>query len=114
MSEHERATQPEDLGRLFMERGNAGDAEGLIALYEPNAVLALPSGKVTVGKQAIRRVYEVLAKKPKFKGNVQPALRNGEFAHISTRFTGSATAEVARRRPDGTWLWIIYQPNMLR
>jgi len=115
MSEHERATEPEHLGRLFMERGNAGDVERLTALYEPNAVLEFPRGKVTVGKQAIRRVYEeLLAKKPKFEGNVEPALRNGDFALTSTRFTGGATAEVAHRQPDGTWLWIIDQPNVLR
>ena len=36
----EPAAQPEDLGRLFLERANAGDVEGLVALYEPGAVLA--------------------------------------------------------------------------
>ena len=34
------AAQPEDLGTLFLERANAGDVEGLVALYEPGAVLA--------------------------------------------------------------------------
>jgi hypothetical protein len=33
----ERTTEPEDLARLFVERANAGDAEGL---YEHDAVLA--------------------------------------------------------------------------
>jgi hypothetical protein len=33
--ERERATKPEDLTRLFVEMANAGDAEGLAALYEP-------------------------------------------------------------------------------
>ena len=35
----EPAAQPEDITRLFVERANAGDAEGLAALYEPDAVL---------------------------------------------------------------------------
>ena len=26
---------------------------------------------------------------------------------------GGATVEVARRQPDGTWLWVIDQPNVL-
>ena len=61
----ERATQPEDLARLFVERANAGDAVGLAALYEPDAVLAYPPGHMTVGRNAIRAVYErFLAARP--------------------------------------------------
>ena len=98
-----------------MGRGNAGDVDGLVDLYEPNAILAFPSGRITIGRDGIRRVYEeLLAKKPKFQGDVQPALLNGHFALTSTRFAGSATAEVARRQSDGTWLWIIDPPNVLK
>jgi hypothetical protein len=39
---HEGAAQPEDLSRFFLERANAGDVEGLVALYQPDAVLAFP------------------------------------------------------------------------
>jgi hypothetical protein len=38
-SQRERATWPEDLARLFVERRRAGDAEGLAELYQPDAVL---------------------------------------------------------------------------
>ena len=31
MTENEKATKPEDLTRLFVERANAGDAAGLAA-----------------------------------------------------------------------------------
>ncbi|MEV5833858.1 hypothetical protein [Nocardia sp. NPDC052112] len=31
------ATEPNDLGRYFIERADAGDVDGLVALYEPNA-----------------------------------------------------------------------------
>ncbi len=97
--EHERAAQPEDLGRFFVERANAGDVDGLVALYEPDAVLAFPAGQVTTGSQA---------------GGQRPALRNGDLALTSTRLAGGgATVEVARRQPDGTWLWVIDQPNVL-
>ena len=34
---------PEDLGRYFLDRANAGDVDGLVALYEPGAVLASPA-----------------------------------------------------------------------
>ena len=36
----ERARQPEDLDRLFLERANAGDVNGVVELYKPQAVLA--------------------------------------------------------------------------
>ena len=67
--EHEqpRQHQPEDLTRLFVERANAGDAEGLAALYEPDAVVAFPPGSVTVGREAIQALYEqMLADVPAF------------------------------------------------
>jgi len=50
------AARPEDLARFFMERGNAEDVEGLVALYEPNAILAFPSDKITVGREKIRQI----------------------------------------------------------
>lgn len=31
----ELAAEPEDLGRLFLERASAGDVDGVVALYEP-------------------------------------------------------------------------------
>lgn len=103
--DRERAVQPEDLGRFFVERANAGDVEGLVALYEPDAVLAFPSGTLTVGSQAIRQAYQqLLADKPTFAPGVQqPALQIGDLALTSTRLaSGGATAEVARRQSDGT------------
>jgi ketosteroid isomerase-like protein len=112
-AERERARGPEDLGRFFIERANAGDVEGLVALYEADAVLAFPLGQVTTGIQAIRQAYEeLIASRPTFKGEQRPALLNGDLAFTSTRFEGGATAEVAHRQPDGTWLWVIDQPNV--
>ena len=35
MPAQEKARQPEDLTRLFVNRANAGDAAGIAALYEP-------------------------------------------------------------------------------
>lgn len=111
----ERAGQPEDLSRFFVERANAGDVEGLVALYEADAVLAFPSGQVTTGAQAIRQAYEqMLADRPQFApGDQRPALRNGDLALTSTRTATGATVEVARHQPDGTWLWIIDHPSIL-
>ena len=115
-AEREPAAQPEDLGRYFLERANAGDVEGLVALYEPEAVLAFPSGRLTIGHDQIRQVYaELLADKPSFSSaGQQPAIRNGDLALTSTRLpVGGATVEVARRQPDGSWRWVIDQPAVL-
>ncbi len=113
-ADREKALQPEDLDRLFLERANAGDVEGVVALDEPRAVLAVPPGRLAAGTDAIRQVYrELLASPPRFTGTIRPAIRNGDIAITSTTRAGNATVEVARRQPDGTWLWLIDQPNVL-
>lgn len=111
----ESATEPEDLARLLVQRINAGDLEGVVALYEPEAVLALPGERIAAGRDAIRRFYaDLLAGKPRFEpGDQLPALRLGELALTSTRLVGGgATAEIARRQRDGSWLGAIDRPNV--
>lgn len=109
-----QAVEPEDLDMLFLERASAGDVDGVVALYEPDAVLAFAPGRLAVGTDAIRRVYaELLADPPAFTGVIRPAIRNGDIAVTSTTRAGNATVEVARRQPDGTWLWMIDQPSVL-
>ena len=49
------AKEPNDLERLFVERANAGDVEGLVALYESNVTLACGDGEVVVGLDLIRK-----------------------------------------------------------
>jgi len=113
---HVPAYQPEDLGEFFIQRANDGDVEGLVALYEPDAVLAFPPGRVSVGREEIRKAYiDLVADRPVFRsGGQRPALRNGGLAITSTRLpSGGTTVEVARRQPDGTWLWAIDQPSLL-
>ncbi|HWE90426.1 MAG TPA: nuclear transport factor 2 family protein [Pseudonocardiaceae bacterium] len=111
----EPARRPEDLGRFFVERANAGDVDGLVALYEPGAVLALPDGGAATGSDEIRQVYQrLLANRPRFEPIGQrPPLRVGGIALTSTRLAGGATAEVARQQPDGSWLWVVDQPDVL-
>jgi ketosteroid isomerase-like protein len=110
----EKALVPEDLDRLFLERASAGDVEGVVALYEADAVLAFAPGQTAVGTDAIRQVYaQLLASPPAFAGVIRPAIRNGDIAVTSTTRAGNATVEVARRQADGTWLWMIDQPSVV-
>ncbi|MBC7300724.1 MAG: nuclear transport factor 2 family protein [Nocardia sp.] len=111
----ERAQRPEDLSRLVVERLNAGDVDGLVELYESDAVLALPDGVVATGIDEIRAAYaRLVADRPVFQpGHQAPALLAGDLALTSSRLPGGsgATVEVARRQPDGSWRWILDQPN---
>ena len=118
MSSQDRvpAFEPEDLEPLFVERVNAGDVEGLVALYAPDAVMAFPPGNVAIGSEAIRQVFsDFVASGVRLTlGDQQPVLRVGDLALGSTRLVdGGVTAEVARRQPDGTWRWVIDQWNVL-
>lgn len=114
-SQRELATDPQDLARLLVSRENLGDAEGMAALYEADAVLACGNGRTAVGRDAIRDFYtELIRAGRNFElGAQRPALINGSVALTSTLLaSGTVTAEVARRQPDGTWLWAIDQPSI--
>ncbi|HEY3139533.1 MAG TPA: nuclear transport factor 2 family protein [Acidimicrobiales bacterium] len=118
MSEHDRvgAVEPQELERLFVERVNAGDVDGLVALYEADAVVALSPGNVATGSEAIRRGLDdfVASGVNLTLGEQQPTLRVGDLALGSTRLNdGGVTAEVARRQPDGTWRWVIEKWNVI-
>jgi ketosteroid isomerase-like protein len=106
------AHDPQDLERLLVSREHAGDVDGMAALYEPQAMLDSGGGRLTHGREAIRKFYaEVVATGRKFeRGEQRPALVCGDLALTSTRLPdGTVTAEVARRQSDGTWLWVIDQ-----
>jgi uncharacterized protein (TIGR02246 family) len=114
---HEKARTPEDLTRLFVERANAADAAGIAALYEPDAVMAYPSGQQTVGRAAIQALWEkVLANAPRFEPEEPlPTLVSDDIALTSTppRDGSGARAQVVRRQADGTWLRLLDQPEFV-
>ncbi len=113
--EPERAGRPEDLTRLFVQRANAGDAAGLAALYEPEAIVAYPPGRRTVGREAIRALYEqMLQKVTRFEPEQSlPTLVAGDLALTSTRRRDGkgVRVQVARRQPSGEWLRVIDWPE---
>ncbi|WP_433724642.1 YybH family protein [Actinoplanes sp. CA-051413] len=118
MTDREKATRPEDLTRLFVERANAKDAEGIALLYEEDAVMAYPPGQQTVGREAIRKLWEqALAHMPAFEPEPPlPTLISGELALTSTppKDGSGARAQVVRRQSDGTWLRVLDQPEFVQ
>lgn len=111
------ASDPQQLARLLVARERAGDVEGMVALYEHDAVLDIGGGRLAVGSEAIRAFYaSLIAAGVTFElADQHPAIINGNVALTSTRLPdGSVTAEVARRQDDGTWRWAIDQPAIAR
>lgn len=121
MTENEKAYEPEDLTRLFVDRANAADAAGLSELYEEDAVMAYPPGQQTVGRAAIRALWEkILANpnRPHFEYETPlPTVVSvaGDLAMTSTppKDNAGARAQVVRRQPDGTWLRVLDQPEFV-
>jgi uncharacterized protein (TIGR02246 family) len=118
MTNHAPATTPEDITRLFVERANAGDAAGVAALYEEDAVMAYPPGRTTVGRTAIREFWESFfaERRPQFQPEEPlPTLISGDLALTSTppRDGAGARAQVVRRQSDGTWLRVLDQPEFV-
>jgi ketosteroid isomerase-like protein len=115
--DRDRAMHPNDLERFFIARANAGDLDALVDLYEPDAVLmTVPTGHIATGRREIRDALEqMLTERREFVlGDQRSPIVSGDLALTSTRLAdGAVTAEVARRQPDGTWLWVIDRYNII-
>jgi ketosteroid isomerase-like protein len=116
------ATEPEQIHRLFEQAFNADDLDGLMALYEPEAVLVPQPGAVVEGSAAVGESLRwFLDRKGRITLDTKLVLRVGDLAYMSNRWSltggtmpdgspaelGATTAEVARRQPDGSWLYVI-------
>ncbi len=112
----ERAAEPEDITRLFVDRANAGDVDGLAELYEVDAVLAFPPGSTTVGRDAIRAVCaQMVAGGGRFEQEpTLPTVRNGDLALTSTvpADNTGGRVQIVRRQPDGSWLRVVDRPEI--
>jgi hypothetical protein len=76
----EPARDPQDLERLLVSRQRAGDVDGMVALFEADAVVDCGEGRLLRGHDAIRAYYvELVAAGRKFAlGEQQPALISGD------------------------------------
>ncbi len=119
-----RMSDPADLAQLFAERVNALDVDGALELYEATATLVLPGRAAASGHAQIRaRLAEMTAARAQIDGvGCEVAAVSDDLALMSSSwqmtlravpaspsFTGSSL-EVARRQPDGRWLYAIDRP----
>jgi uncharacterized protein (TIGR02246 family) len=106
------------------ERISAGDVDGALALYEPEAAFTPQPGEVVTGSDAIKQALEAFtALRPKLEGQVEKVIESGDVALVLNRWTlagtapdgaaiemGGLSADVLRRQPDGRWLVLIDDP----
>lgn len=52
-----RIERLEDAGQMIQDTFNAGDLDGLVSLFEPEAVLVPAPGQVAAGSDAIREAF---------------------------------------------------------
>ncbi|MGI9659534.1 MAG: YybH family protein [Gaiellaceae bacterium] len=115
-------SSPADLHRLWLAAMNRGDLEGLMNLYEPEAVMVLDPAKPALeGRSAIRDALRPHVEAGATVANATSGvLVAGELAYLrsSWRLTTPTAGheptviagegvEVARRQQDGTWLLVI-------
>lgn len=112
--------EPEHMNAAFAAAYNSGDVEQLLALYEPDAILAPGPGLRAVGLEAIREaLLGLLGLGGTMSSENLYCLRSGDVALLQGSWQLSAvaadgtaielasrTAEVVRRQPDGSWRYV--------
>jgi ketosteroid isomerase-like protein len=110
---------PGDLHHAVESAFNDRDIESLVALYEDDAWLFGLAGPVQ-GTEAIRAAWtEMLGMSNQTRLVTRYVKEHGDIALLSNRWTSnvggdeiSATsAEVVRRQGDGSWKYVIDNPD---
>jgi len=122
------AKTPEDVSRLIGEAMTAKDIDAALSLYEPDATFAIPKGfgegSVT-GLDGLRETLTgFLTMSPELRITAENTLLAGDMAMVTGNWTLKGTgpdgndiaangrfADVVRRQSDGSWLFVIDNPN---
>jgi ketosteroid isomerase-like protein len=123
-----QANTPEDTSRLIGEAITSGDMDAALSLYEPDATFAMPKGfgegSVT-GLDGLRQALGgFLTMSPELSVNAEKTLVSGDVALVIGNWTlkgrdpegndvdaSGRYADIVRRQPDGSWLFVIDNPN---
>ena len=103
------AATPAELEARFCVLAAAGDLDGLTTLYAADAVVIQPRGREAAGHAAIRAAFaEALASGARWaEPDSIRVIESGSLAMTtSTSTDGVVGTQVARREPDGGWLWV--------
>jgi uncharacterized protein (TIGR02246 family) len=115
---------PESVIDSVAQRIGAGDLEGALALYEDDAAFLPEPGRVVAGRDRIRAELEgLIAMRPTITGEIEKVVTAGDTALVindwALRGTDPAgdeiamaarSADVLRRRRDGSWGIVIDDP----
>jgi uncharacterized protein (TIGR02246 family) len=119
-----RATSPRDVIERFARYLGDRDLEALVGLYEPDAAFEAEPGTVVHGHGAIRQALaRFLALEPTITGEIQKVVEADGTALVVNKWRlggtgpdgapiemGGLSADVMRRRPDGSWRVLIDDP----
>jgi len=120
-----QATTARQVHELFVERFNAKNLDGMLELYETNAVILPPGApEVVSGHTAIRKVLEgILALDGEMNNVIVRVIGQQDVAILYSRWTlcgtgldgspvtiGGTTSDVVRRQSDGSWRFAIDNP----
>ena len=116
--------RPEAVIERFSRLLGEGDLDSMMELYEPEATFAPQPGQTAAGHEQIRAALRgFLAIAPRMEGTVEKVLEAGDTALVANRWrlTGTTptgepvemagtSADVLRRRDDGSWGILIDDP----
>jgi uncharacterized protein (TIGR02246 family) len=115
---------PEAWPHTFTTHLNAGDLDGVVALYEPDARFVARSGDILVGHDLRQALAELIRTKTTMQSRVVNVVTIGDIALLYTDFDGTTVdaagktvearynaIEILRRQVDGTWKLIVGDPQ---
>ena len=101
-----------DNGKVWIERFKEGDIDGLMALYEPDAQVALHDQRKLTGTAQIREFFAPsLAARPEvsFQLHVEDIRIHGDLAMLVSRYWYTSTARRGERYQDAGRSALIYK-----
>ncbi len=115
------AQDPKQMHEAFAKYFNSKDADGMLTLYEDDAVVVAAPGQPAAGKAAIKEALVTFLSMNatiEFLAEAEPVI-TGDLAltHAKWRLSPESgdsmegsTAEVLRKQSDGTWLYVVDNP----
>jgi uncharacterized protein (TIGR02246 family) len=120
------ASDPRENHKLFQDRWNQSDVDGLVELYEEGAVYVASAEQVLTGRAEIRKMLEEMTALG-IENQLELLLltESGDVALEKTRWTmripggdgetveqSGLSTVVLRRQPDGAWRMVVDDPGL--